>query len=241
MKIAILRSPDSMLVNDLMQAVARAGMEPVAFLWDEAPDKLGEMAGYVIVDGFSYGNSVNAGVVRAIKTQSALGKPVLGINEGVNVLVETGLVPGLEDQVVGIALASGVNPVVEKETFSYIRLSEQYQRNAFTQHLAAATVFAVPAPKKENYFEIPVALLQEMEVHGLNIFQYCDADGKCMNQSNGIAAVSNKAGNVLAMIPSIVGIPLGDAIFQSLREYAADELAQQRAQQIKPLDYYPRK
>src|SRR5438552_2166917 len=95
-----------------MLAVKRVGMEPVEFLWNEPKEKLQDLAGYIIVGGFSYEDRSRAGIIAAldpvmeeIKAQSERGKPVLGICNGAQILVEAGLVPGLEKHRLGMALA----------------------------------------------------------------------------------------------------------------------------------------
>ena len=111
MRIAIIQFPGSNCERETMLAVKRAGMEPVEFLWNESREKLREMAGYIIVGGFSYEDRSRAGIIAAldpvmqeIAIQSEKGKPVLGICNGAQVLVETGLVPGLENNKVGMVL-----------------------------------------------------------------------------------------------------------------------------------------
>ena len=111
MKIAIVQFPGSNCERETMLAVQRAGMTPVEFLWNEPREKLREMAGFILIGGFSYEDRSRAGVIAAldpvmqeIKTQSALGKPILGICNGAQILVETGLVPGLEDNMLGMVL-----------------------------------------------------------------------------------------------------------------------------------------
>src|SRR5579872_7303913 len=100
--IAIIQFPGSNCERETMLAVRRAGMTPVEFLWNESPLKLREMHGYIIVGGFSYEDRSRAGIIAALDpimqelaAQSELGKPILGICNGAQVLVETGLVPGL--------------------------------------------------------------------------------------------------------------------------------------------------
>src|SRR5437870_1035688 len=111
MRIGIIQFPGSNCERETMLAIKRAEMEPVEFLWNESRDKLREMDGYVIVGGFSYEDRGRAGIIAAldpvmqeIKAQSEKGKPILGICNGAQILVETGLVPGLADDVVGMAL-----------------------------------------------------------------------------------------------------------------------------------------
>ncbi len=258
MRIGIIQFPGSNCERETILAVKRAGMEPVEFLWNESPEKLRELDGYIIVGGFSYEDRSRAGIIAAldpvmqeIKLQSEQGKPVLGICNGAQILVETGLVPGLENNKRGMVLAENKRTAHGKilgtgfyNAWVNLRLSDDYQRNAFTRHLTAKDIMHIPVAHGEGRFVIPDALLHEIKIQGLNVFQYCDADGRIDEHfpvnPNGsvdnIAAISNKNGNVMAMMPHPERTPNGDAIFTSMREYIASGVKLKHA----PLHYYPR-
>jgi phosphoribosylformylglycinamidine synthase I len=259
MKIAIVQFPGSNCERETMLAVKRAGMEPVEFLWNEAREKLEQMAGYIIVGGFSYEDRSRAGIIAAldpvmqeIKLQSERGKPVLGICNGAQILVETGLVPGLENNKLAMALTENKRVANGKilgtgyyNAWVHMRLSDQYQRNAFTKHLNAKSILHVPIAHGEGRFVMTEALLTEIEMQGLPVFQYCDVEGNIIDSfpvnPNGsmrnIAAISNKVGNVMAMMPHPERTTNGDAIFQSMHDY----IKEGRVQQTPPLSYYPRR
>lgn len=259
MRIAIVQFPGSNCERETILAVKRAGMEPVEFLWNESREKLRDMAGYIIVGGFSYEDRSRAGIIAAldpvmqeIKAQSETGKPVLGICNGAQILVETGLVPGLENHKTAMTLTENKRVANGKilgtgyyNAWVNMRLSDQYQRNAFTRHLTPETILHVPIAHGEGRFVMTDALLQEVEAQGLNVFQYCDDAGSVTDRfpinPNGslrnIAAISNKAGNVMAMMPHPERTVNGDPIFQSMRDY----IAEGRVEKTVPLYYYPRR
>jgi phosphoribosylformylglycinamidine synthase I len=259
MRIAIVQFPGSNCERETMLAVKRAGMEPVEFLWNEAHEKLREMAGYIIVGGFSYEDRSRAGIIAAldpvmqeIAAQSAKGKPVLGICNGAQVLVETGLVPGLENNKTAMVLTENKRIAHGKilgtgyyNAWINMRLSDNYQRNAFTRNLTCKDILHVPVAHGEGRFVMSEALLKEVENQGLNVFQYCDTAGNIVDSfpvnPNGslrnIAAISNKAGNVMAMMPHPERTTNGDAIFHSMREF----IAEGQADIVMPLSYYPRR
>jgi len=259
MRIAIVQFPGSNCERETMLAVKRAGMEPVEFLWNESREKLRDMAGYIIVGGFSYEDRSRAGIIAAldpvmqeIAAQSAQGKPVLGICNGAQILVETGLVPGLENNKIGMVLTENKRVANGKilgtgyyNAWINMRLSDQYQRNAFTRHLTPKDILHVPVAHGEGRFVMTEALLREVEEQGLHVFQYCDTDGNIIDSfpvnPNGslrnIAAISNKAGNVMAMMPHPERTTNGDAIFQSMHDY----IAEGRVENLEPLSYYPRR
>lgn len=259
MRIAVVQFPGSNCERETMLAIKRAGMEPVEFLWNESREKLCDMDGYVIVGGFSYEDRSRAGVIAAldpvmqeIKAQCELGKPILGICNGAQILVETGLVPGLENNKIGMVLTENKRIADGKilgtgfyNAWINMRLSDNYQRNAFTRHLKPKDILHVPVAHGEGRFVMTDALLQEVQAQGLNVFQYCDDSGKIVDSfpvnPNGsldnIAAISSKGGNVMAMMPHPERTPNGDAIFQSMRDF----IAEGRKEEVVPLNYYPRR
>lgn len=257
MRIAIIQFPGSNCERETMLAVKRAGMQPEEFLWNENPLKLTDYAGFIIVGGFSYEDRGRAGVIAAldpvmqtVKQQAHLGKPVLGICNGAQILVETGLVPGLEHDQVGMVLTD--NKRIQKgkivgtgyyNAWIHMRLSDNYQLNAFTRNLSLKNIFHIPVAHGEGRFVIPPALLKEMQNNGQCVFQYCDSTGHIIDEfpinPNGsvmnVAAVSNKAGNVMAMMPHPERTPNGDAIFVSMRDYIEEAYVQK----VWPLHYQP--
>lgn len=259
MKMGIVQFPGSNCERETALAVKRAGMEPVEFLWNESHDKLRELDGYIIVGGFSYEDRSRAGIIAAldpvmqeIKAQSEKGKPILGICNGAQILVETGLVPGLENNKLAMVLTENKRMLDGKilgtgyyNTWINMRLSDQYQRNAFTKHLTPKNILHVPVAHAQGRFVMSNALLQEVQAQGLNVFQYCDEKGDIIDtfpinpngSLNNIAAISNKIGNVMAMMPHPERTTNGDAIFQSMRDY----IKEGRTQQTVPLNYYPRR
>lgn len=258
MRIGIIQFPGSNCERETILAVKRAGMQPEEFLWNAPKEKLAEFQGYIIVGGFSYEDRSRAGVIAAldpimqvIKTQSKIGKPVLGICNGAQILVETGLVPGVEGDKLSMVLTDNKRIQGGKvlgtgfyNAWVNMRLSDRYQVNAFTRHLKPQDILHIPVAHGEGRFVIPPALLEEMQAQGMNVFQYCDASGKIIDEfpinPNGsvdnIAAVSNKAGNVMAMMPHPERTPNGDRIFLSMRDYIQEGYVQR----VAPMYYQPR-
>ncbi len=258
MRIAIIQFPGSNCERETALAVKRVGMEPVEFLWNAPTDTLQDFAGFIIVGGFSYEDRGRAGVIAAmdplmdaIAIQSAQGKPVLGICNGAQILVESGLVPGLSRNQIGMVLTDNKRIQNGKvlgtgyyNAWIHMRLSKGYQSNAFTNALTPQSILHIPVAHGEGRFVIPPALLTEMEHHGLGAFQYCDAEGVVKDEfpvnPNGslhnLAAVSNAAGNVMAMMPHPERTPAGDPIFLSMRRYIERGSRAHRAE----LFYQPR-
>ncbi len=103
-QIAIIQFPGSNTERETLIACHRVGLNPIEFLWNESVERLSDFDGYIIVGGFAYEDRSRAGVIAAldpimkqIKIEAENGKPVLGICNGAQILVESGLVPGLEN------------------------------------------------------------------------------------------------------------------------------------------------
>ena len=239
--IAIIQFPGSNTERETLMACRRVGLNPVEFLWNEAPENLSEFDGFVIVGGFSYEDRSRSGVIasldpimKQIKMEAAKGKPVLGICNGAQILVESGLVPGLKDHRVGMALTDNkrvqgghVVGVGYYNTWVKLKMSAPSNRCAFTRHLKTGSWINVPLAHGEGRFIIPDELLKKMITNDQTVFRYCDDGGKIVDEfptnPNGsmhnLAAVCNAQGNVMAMMPHPERTENGDAIFSSIKEF----------------------
>ncbi|SVC18851.1 uncharacterized protein METZ01_LOCUS271705, partial [marine metagenome] len=139
-------------------ACKRVGLNPVEFLWNEPTEKLLEFDGFVIVGGFAYEDRSRAGVIAAldpimkqIKIEAEKGKPVLGICNGAQVLVESGLVPGLDNYRLGVALTDNKRVkgghlvgVGYYNTWANIQMSVPPYRCAFTRYQKTGEFLNIP-------------------------------------------------------------------------------------------------
>ena len=239
--IAIIQFPGSNTERETLMACRRVGLNPVEFLWNEPAESLSALDGFVIVGGFSYEDRSRSGVIAAldpimkqIKIEAAKGKPVLGICNGAQILVESGLVPGLDDHRVGLALTDNkrvkeghVVGVGYYNTWANLKMSIPSNRCAFTRHLNTGGVINIPLAHGEGRFVIPNKLLETMIANDQTVYRYCDDDGKVVGEfptnPNGsiynLAAVCNPAGNVMALMPHPERTTNGDPIFSSMKEF----------------------
>ena len=100
-KVAVIEFPGTNSEYETRRAVCEAGMDGQFFRWNQKPAELDSFDGFVIAGGFAYEDRGRSGVIASmdpimteILVQAAKGKPVLGICNGAQVLVETGLIPG---------------------------------------------------------------------------------------------------------------------------------------------------
>lgn len=222
MRIAVIQlANENYPMSHLAEAIQRAGMQPHVLTSDVTA--LIGFAGYVLVGKMSSDEDDAAALLTHLRAEHALGKPILGIAQGAKFLAEAGLVPGLANDRVGIAVTIHSKAVQQQQTT--LHAINDFQYNAFTQFLSLSSVLSVVMPPAE--FVIPSGLLMEMHVQGLCVLQ----DAAC----NAIAAVANKTGNVMAILPYIDST-LAESIFLSMRDY----IAKGYVERVMPLYYQPR-
>tara|TARA_R100000027_G_scaffold67677_1_gene67659 strand:- start:4357 stop:5646 length:1290 start_codon:yes stop_codon:yes gene_type:complete len=239
-RVAIVQFPGSNCEAESAAAIRRNGMQPEEFLWNRDPAELADFDGFFIVGGFSYEDRSRAGVLssldpvlKSVAAEADKGKPVLGICNGAQVLVESGLVPGVSDRRTAMALAPNRRQVGDHllgsgffNDWCHLRTAVAPERTAFTRHLKEGETIHVPFAHAEGRFLASPELLEELIANGQGVFQYSDSQGEPDSHfpinPNGsaanLAAVCNPAGNVMAMMPHPERTPLGDAIFSSMRE-----------------------
>lgn len=243
--IAIIQFPGSNTERETLMACRRVGLNPIEFLWNEPTEKLSEFYGYVIVGGFAYEDRSRAGVIAAldpimkqIRLEAEKGKPVLGICNGAQILVESGLVPGLKNYRVGIALTDNkrvqgghVIGVGYYNTWANLKMSAPSNRCAFTRHLNSGEWIKIPLAHGEGRFIIPNVLLEKMISNNQTVYRYCDDNGNIVDEfptnPNGsmynLAAVCNPEGNVMAMMPHPERTENGNVVFSSMKEFIENE------------------
>ncbi len=244
-KIAIIQFPGSNCERESALAIKRAGMEPVEFLWNEPVEKLHECDGYFIIGGFSYEDRSRAGIIasldpvmKIISEESEKGKPVLGICNGAQILVETGLVPGLQNNRVGMALSG--NRMVKDghvmgtgyyNVWANVKLTHTGNRCAFTRHFQEGERMNIPIAHAEGRFMMDDDLLEKLQANDQAVFKYCNENGEVIpdfpvnpnGSMDNLAAVCNTEGNVMAMMPHPERTIAGDPIFTSMRDYLNED------------------
>jgi phosphoribosylformylglycinamidine synthase len=178
----------------------------------------------VFPGGFSYGDYVRAGAIWAKITLAKLGKelkvfaeegrPILGICNGFQVLVEAGLLPGF----------GGMSPYPEAVLATNIPIgyncrwvnirNENRGKCVFTHRIPRGKTLRVPVAHAEGRF----IFARQQEAHSLErlyendqlVFRYCTkngehADGRYPTNPNGayhdIAGICNPEGTILGLMP----------------------------------------
>lgn len=217
--VAVLRFPGTNCECETVRAIEGAGGRASIVRWNEDVSALRRHAAFVLPGGFAYQDRVRAGAIAAkdeimevIAEQAALGKPVLGVCNGAQILVEAGLVPGLSRGEVELALAPNVmdGRTGYYSRWCYLRLNTDPARSPFTWNLDPGQVFAVPVAHGEGRFTTnSPSVERDLLGLGLVVFAYAGADGAPArgfpeNPNGSIhdaAGVMNLEGNVLALMP----------------------------------------
>ena len=215
--VAIIQFPGVNCEYETASAVRSIGLTAEIFRWNEDPALLDECTGIILPGGFSYQDRIRAGVVAAkdrimdkVSDLARNGRPVLGICNGAQVLVESGLIPGIHWEKVDLALAPNVMADREGYYCNWVHLRREKSHCLWTGRYLEGEVIPIPIAHAEGRFVTEDAsVLREMKDNAQIALRYCDAAGTIVESfpvnPNGsvenIAGVSNRAGNVLAMMP----------------------------------------
>lgn len=215
--IAVIYFPGNNCEEETSRAVIAAGMEGKIVRWNQRKG-LEKHDGFIIPGGWAYEDRIRAGVIAAkdpifgvIKKEAENGKPVLGICNGAQALIECGIVPGLKDKV-EMALAPNKNPFVSGYYCSwvYVKNAQDKNRCAFTGLIGKEQIIPMPVAHGEGRFTTKDRELLGKLIKGRQvIFRYSTKDGITEEgfptNPNGslynIAAICNKKGNVMAIMP----------------------------------------
>ncbi len=220
-RLALIQFPGSNCEWETKTAAEAAGMVCDVFRWNRDPDILADYDGYIIGGGFSYQDRVRSGVIAAkepiVKRVFAEvmenGKPCLGICNGAQVLVESGLIPGINPGAVEMALAPNFHdPEGRIAGFCcrWVYLKHSSGACKLTSAMGADQVWPVPIAHGEGRFTTKLeGLLDTLRANDQIVFQYCDESGEISEDRsvnpNGalanIAGLCNPEGNVLAVMP----------------------------------------
>jgi len=140
-------------------------------------------------------------------------RPILGICNGFQILVEEGLLPGFEGVSDFPEASLANNSRGYRCQWVYLK-SENKGKCIFTRKVPAGKVLRMPIAHGEGRFLFPKEqeqeLLQKLIDNDMIVFRYCnkdggDADGKYPANPNGsfhdIAGICNREGTVFGLMP----------------------------------------
>jgi len=178
----------------------------------------------VFPGGFAYGDYVRAGAILAKGILAKLGdqlkqfvkeeRPILGICNGFQVLVEAGLLPGFDgaSELPQAALATNV-PIGYRCTWVHLK-HENAGRCVFTQTIEKGQVLAMPVAHAEGRFMLEKEkerdYFQRLCDNDQLVFRYCTEEGEYVGgkfplNPNGafhdIAGICDSTGTIFGLMP----------------------------------------
>ena len=157
----------------------------------------------VLPGGFSYGDYLRTGciaskskIINSIIEHVKKGGLVLGICNGFQILIETGLLPG-------VLLRNKKLKFLSKNVFLKVINTD----NRFCSNYKSKDIIKLPIAHNEGNFFANDSLIKKLEDRNLIAFKYCDSQGKVEKISNPNGSLNNIAGilndkkNILGMMP----------------------------------------
>jgi len=193
-KFAVIVFPGSNCDVDMFHAVKDELGENVEYVWHDT-DSLEGFDGILLPGGFSYGDYLRTGaiarfsnVMKEVVKAAEAGKPVLGVCNGFQILLEAGLLPGAMRR--NESLKFICKPVELKVTNNNSMFSSEYKENE---------VITVPIAHGEGNYYCDEETLAKLKANNQIVFTY---NGTNPNGSlENIAGIMNEKGNVLGMMP----------------------------------------
>ncbi|MCM3444532.1 phosphoribosylformylglycinamidine synthase subunit PurQ [Metabacillus halosaccharovorans] len=215
MKFAVIVFPGSNCDVDMYHAIKDELGEEVEYVWHDETD-LSQFDGILLPGGFSYGDYLRSGaiarfsnVMKEVVKAAEAGKPVLGVCNGFQILLEVGLLPG--------AMKRNENL---KFMCRPVNLKVANNETAFTSAYAKDEVISIPIAHGEGNYYCDEQTLQTLKENNQIVFTYeTNPNGSLVD----IAGITNERGNVLGMMPhperavdELLGSADGLKLFQSI-------------------------
>ena len=157
----------------------------------------------ILPGGFSYGDYLRTGciaskskIIKEILKHADKGGLILGICNGFQILIETGLLPG-------VLLRNKKLRFLSKNVF----LKVINLKNKFCLNYKRKDIIELPIAHNEGNYFANYDLLKNLEDNNLIAFKYCSENGEINRfsnpngSSNNIAGILNNKKNILGMMP----------------------------------------
>jgi len=223
-KFGVVVFPGSNCDHDTYYVLKKILDYDVVFLWHKQ-SSLDNCNVIILPGGFSYGDYLRTGaiakfspIMNEVVNFANKGGIVFGICNGFQILLETGLLPG-------IMIRNELLNFVCKDVY----LKIENENTLFTKGINGKAALKVPIAHGEGNYFADKNTLEELEENKQIVFKYCSSDGKISKEVNpngsvmNIAGIMNKHGNVLGMMPHperctdpVLGKIDGSLIFKAL-------------------------
>jgi len=227
MKFGVVVFPGSNCDRDCFYIIKNVLKQPVEYIWHKET-ALNDIDCVILPGGFSYGDYLRTGaiakfspVMAAVIDFAKRGGIVIGICNGFQILLESGLLPG------AMLRNTDIHFICK-----YVYIKIENIKTPFTGLYARDQVLKIPIAHNEGNYYVDRVGLENLEKHKQIVFRYCSPAGEPDEKSNpngalaNIAGIINKEGNVLGMMPhpersseSELGSGDGFLIFKSIVDW----------------------
>jgi phosphoribosylformylglycinamidine synthase subunit PurQ / glutaminase len=201
-KVAVIQYPGSNCDLDALEILRKVTRLPTNLVWHKSLDG-DDYDGYILPGGFSYGDYLRAGAIAAtspslniVKHAADQGKPVLGICNGFQILVEAGVLPG------AVLRNTGLRFVCR-----WTRLRVETTRSVFTKNAEEGQILRIPIAHNEGRYYLDEDELSSLEKNRQVVFRYVNENNEPAEEANpngsfdNIAGICNPEGNVMGLMP----------------------------------------
>ena len=199
MKSHVIVFPGSNCDRDVAVAIKNISGHQPQMVWHKETS-INQSDLIVVPGGFSYGDYLRCGamastspIMQDVVKKANEGVPVLGICNGFQILIESGLLDGA---------------LMRNSSLSFIcrdiLIKPKNQSSVFTKKTQVAKM---PIAHNEGNFFVTSEQLKKIQDNDQIAFQYCDENGNVSEHSNpngsleNIAGILNENKNVLGMMP----------------------------------------
>ena len=193
MKVGVIVFPGSNCDRDMYHVLTDVFNLDAQYFWHEKslPKNIDAV---ILPGGFSYGDRLRAGVIAAhspiikdVKKLAEKGIPILGVCNGFQILVESGLLPGvlLKNESLNF-MCEWTNLIVENNTTSFTNQFELHQK------------IPIPIANGEGRYYADDVMLKQLKKKNQIVFRYSDVVN---GSTDRIAGVCNEDENVVGMMP----------------------------------------
>jgi phosphoribosylformylglycinamidine synthase I len=225
-KIGVIVFPGTNCDRDVFHVLSKVMRIETEYIWHNR-QTLNGFSGLVLPGGFSYGDRLRAGIIAAhspvindVKRMAKDGVPILGICNGFQILIESGLLPGA---------------LVRNERLSFVcRWVDAKVKNAttpFTKLFRKNQKIRMPIAHGEGRYVADPPTIKELRQNDQIVLAFLNENPNGSIES--IASICNSEGNVVGMMPhpERASEPIlspvanridGSIIFQSLVHYLGD-------------------
>lgn len=238
MKFGVVVFPGTWSERDCLHVLGPVLGHDTVSIWHQDTDLQGCDA-VILPGGFSYGDYLRAGaiarfapVMGAIASFAERGGLVLGICNGFQILLESGLLPG----------AMLRNDSLQFRC-QWVHLRVENAATPFTRLCHPGDVLRIPISHGEGNYFADDAALDALQADGGVLFRYCASDGAITPEANpngsrrNIAGIVNPARNVAALMPhpercaeAMLGGEDGRLIFSSMVAALAERRSASRVE-----------